>query len=109
MYRSKNSDGIREEFTASKKRRKRKITSKDKRIVNKKIIHKKNVNETITHHRKMGRVYAGLNLHKNTIYVNLVTGLSGCPFYSTTVTAYLSHNQFTITSMDMNRYLNLLQ
>ena len=51
MGRSKNSDGIRNEFTASKKRGKRKIVSKDKRIVNKKIAHKRIVNKRIAHKR----------------------------------------------------------
>ena len=47
MGRSKNSDGIGDEFTASKKRGKRKIVSKDKRITHKKIVNKKIVNKKI--------------------------------------------------------------
>ena len=87
MGRSKNSDGIRNEFTASKKRGKRKIVSKDKkivnkrivnkrivnkRIVNKKITHKKNANKNITLRKKKGMVYVGLDLHKNTIQMAAV-------------------------------------
>ena len=51
MGRSKNSDGIRNEFTASKKRGKRKIVSKDKRIVNKRIVNKRIVNKRIVNKR----------------------------------------------------------
>ena len=47
MGRSKNSDGIGDKFTASKKRGKRKIVSKDKRITHKKIVNKKIVNKKI--------------------------------------------------------------
>ena len=43
--RSKNSDDIGDEFIVSKKRGKKKIVSKDKRIVNKRNIHKKNANK----------------------------------------------------------------
>ena len=51
MGRSKNSDGIRNEFTASKKRGKRKIVSKDKRIAHKRIAHKKIAHKKIAHKR----------------------------------------------------------
>ena len=51
MGRSKNSDGIRNEFTASKKRGKRKIVSKDKRIAHKRIAHKKIAHKRIAHKR----------------------------------------------------------
>ena len=72
MGRSKNSDGIGDEFTASKKRGKKKTVSKDKRIVNKRNTHKKNANKNITLRRKRGRVYVGLDLHKNTIQMAAV-------------------------------------
>ena len=51
MGRSKNSDGIRNEFTASKKRGKRKIVSKDKRITHKRIVNKRIVNKRIVNKR----------------------------------------------------------
>ena len=72
MGRSKNSDGIGDEFTASKKRGKKKTVSKDKRIVNKRNTHKKNANKNITLRRKRGTVYVGLGLHKNTIQMAAV-------------------------------------
>ena len=97
MGRSKNSDGIGDEFTASKKRGKRKIVSKDKRITHKRIVkkrivkkrithkrivkkrivkkritHKKNANKNITLRKMKGMVYVGLDLHKNTIQMAAV-------------------------------------
>ena len=67
MGRSKNSDGIGDEFRASKKREKRKIVSKDKRIVNKRTTHKKSTNKNIIIRRKKGKAYIGLDLHKNIV------------------------------------------
>ena len=72
MGRSKNSDGIGDEFTASKKRGKKKTVSKDKRIANKRNTHKKNANKNIALRRKRGTVYVGLGLHKNTIQMAAV-------------------------------------
>ena len=72
MGRSKNSDGIGDEFIASKKRGKKKTVSKDKKIVNKRNTHKKNANKNITLRRKRGTVYVGLDLHKNTIQMAAV-------------------------------------
>ena len=77
MGRSKNSDGIGDEFTASKKRGKKKTASKDKKIANKRIVnkrntHKKNANKNIALRRKRGTVYVGLGLHKNTIQMAAV-------------------------------------
>ena len=62
MGRSNNSDGIGDEFTASKKREKKKVASKDKRIVNKMIIHKKNVNKNTALCRKSGRQHLPLHV-----------------------------------------------
>ena len=82
MDRSKNSDGVGDEFTASKKRGKREIVSKDKKSVNKKSVnkksvnkrnpHKKNANKNITLRRKRGMVHIRLDLHKNTIQMAAV-------------------------------------
>ena len=67
MGRSKNSDGIGDEFTASKKHGKKKIVSKDKNIINKMSMPKKMQIKNITLHRKKGITHVGLNLHKNPI------------------------------------------
>ena len=72
MGRSKNSDGIGDKFTASKRRGKRKTVSKDKRIVRKSITHRKNANENIILRRKRGMVHIRLDLHKNTIQMAAV-------------------------------------
>ena len=55
MGRSNNSDGIGDEFTASQKHEKKKGASKDKRIANKMIMHKKNINKNTVLRTKRGR------------------------------------------------------
>ena len=72
MGRSKNSDGIGDKFTASKRRGKRKTVSKDKRIVRKSITYGKNTDKNITLRKMKGMVYVGLDLHKNTIQIAAV-------------------------------------